>query len=188
MPAPPAPTTTMSAVSVTSSAAPALAVTLAKSLAFRPDFSRAALAASNTALDVMVAPDTVSTVIVLPATISVGSFSNALSPMPTVSFGPSALTSVMTFFSMVNVTVTSPPLPFAVPANVPDTDFAEHPGIAPRIAATPNNPATATFEITFFFIYCFLSSLTAYPLCLKIAFETRMLFFLFLSQVHFGVP
>ena len=115
IPAPPAPTITISASYVLSSAfaddAPL------KSSGLTPAALSAASAALMIPVDETVAPETPSTLIVFPATISPGIFSTATEPMPGVSFGPSAFTSeILPSLSVIVTEIApGPPNPSAVP-------------------------------------------------------------------------
>ena len=120
MPAPPAPTMTMSVSTVESSAGSALFSTAVwKSSGFRPAAVMAAAAASLMALEVMVAVDTPSTAMLPLSAMAAGSCSIALEPTPSVSSAPSAVQPVILPSVRVRVTVTSPPKPLAVPVKSP---------------------------------------------------------------------
>ena len=77
------------------------------------------------ASEVMVAPETPSTAMLPVSAIWPGSCSRARVPMPWVSSAPSAVQPVILLSVRVRVTVTSPPMPFAVPVKSPETPAAE---------------------------------------------------------------
>ena len=144
MPAPPAPTMTMSVSTVVSSAASAASPLPVKSAASSPAAVRAAARASLMALEVMVAPDTTSMAPLLPETISSGAASTTTEPMPSVSSSPTTSQPVMTPSVRVTVTVTSP-MPVAVPENSPDTPpdaVPESAGAAVEEELPPPQPAS----------------------------------------------
>ena len=120
MPAPPAPTITISVSTVESSAVSVpFSTAVWKSSGFRPAAVMAAAAASLMALEVMVAVDTPSTAMLPLSAMAAGSCSIALEPTPWVSSAPSAVQPVILPSVRVRVTVTSPPKPLAVPVKSP---------------------------------------------------------------------
>ena len=145
---------TMSASTVESSAfSPLFSTAVLKSSGFRPAAVRAAAAASLMASEVMVAPVTPSTAMLPVSAIWPGSWSSARVPMPWVSSTPSAVQPVILLSVRVRVTVTSPPMPLAVPVKSPDTPAEEAELLLPpqpiRLRAMTDASASAAMRFLF---------------------------------------
>ena len=113
MPAPPAPTTTVSQVTSSLASCCTSTVRLFHSSASRPASSRHKATASTIALLVLVAPDTVSTARLWFSTIQAGISEIGLSAMPSVSEFSTTSTRVTAPSAISTSTVTGPLLPWA---------------------------------------------------------------------------